>query len=319
MSEAHGPGPHISVVIPVYQAADCLHELHRRLSASLRSVSSSYEIVMVEDGGRDRSWEVIVELAGIDPRVKGIQLSRNFGQHYAITAGLDSSRGDWVVVMDCDLQDQPEEIRKLYDEARKGYDIVFARRANRQDGLGKRVGSAAFYLVLNYLTDERFDPRVSGFCILSRSATDAVCSMREATRWLMALVHWVGFETSSVMVEHGARHSGSGTYTLGKLLRLALNTSIAYSDKPLRIAISLGAGISVLAMASATYIYALAALEGTVVEGWASLMVSVWFLSGLIIANLGVIGLYLSRVFDQTRQRPLYLIKRRTPESPGGD
>src|SRR5512133_1578216 len=147
----------ISIIIPVYKAEGCLHELYRRLQLSLETITADFEIILVEDCGGDRSWAIIRELAQADPRVKGIQFSRNFGQHYGITAGLDHCDGDWVVVMDCDLQDQPEEIPKLYAKAQEGYEVVLARRGRRQHSLAKRLTSRMFYATLNYLADMRYD------------------------------------------------------------------------------------------------------------------------------------------------------------------
>ena len=215
----------ISVVTPVYRAEDCLEELYRRLVAALSGITQDFEIIMVEDCGGDRSWEIIQDLARRDARVKGIQFSRNFGQHYGITAGLDHCDGDWVVVMDCDLQDRPEEIPRLYARAREGYEVVVARRG--ANGASKRLSSRLFYRLLSWLADTEYDGRSGNFCIVSRKVVENLRHMREQLRFFGAQVKWMGFPAAAVDVQHDERFAGPSTYTLAKLLRLAVDTIIA--------------------------------------------------------------------------------------------
>jgi polyisoprenyl-phosphate glycosyltransferase len=303
---------HISVVIPVYKAENCLPELYRRLKDSLEKITSDFEILLVEDCGGDCSWDVIEQLARSDKRVQGIQFSRNFGQHYGITAGIDSSTGDWVVVMDCDLQDQPEEIPKLYAKANEGYDVVVARRGRRKDPFHKRITSRAFYRVLSYLAGMDFDPEVGNFRIISRRVADNLRAMREKLRFFGGLIHWMGFPAASVEVTHADRFAGETTYSYRKLWRLASETIIAYSDKPLKISIRFGFSMAALAFIYGIYIIIRALTYGTPVTGWSSLIVSFYFLGGIIIAILGIIGIYLGKTFDETKKRPLYIIRRTT-------
>lgn len=304
--------PHLSVVIPVYKAEGSLHELYRRLRDSLESISPDFEIILVEDCGGDRSWEIINELAASDRRVKGIQFSRNFGQHYGITAGLDFSDGDWTVVMDCDLQDRPEEIVSLYAKAQEGFDVVLARRTHRQDPFLKRFTSWAFYKVFNYLADLEYDPAVGNFRIASRKVTETYKSMRERLRFFGGLVDWMGFPTTSIEVAHAQRTEGKSTYTFAKLWKLAADTIIAYSDKPLRLSVKFGFFIAALALIYGLYIFLKALIYGSVVSGWSSLFVSLYFLGGIIIANLGIIGIYLGKTFDEVKKRPLYIVRNTT-------
>lgn len=304
---------HISVVTPVYRAEGCLEELYRRLVAALSGITQDFEIVMVEDCGGDRSWEIIRELARRDARVKGIQFSRNFGQHYGITAGLDYCDGDWVVVMDCDLQDRPEDIPRLYAKAQEGYDVVLARRDRRQDPVVKRFASTLFYRLLGYLAEIEYD-NPGNFRILSRRVVENFRRMREQLRFFGALVNWMGFPTAEIEVRQAERHEGRSTYTLAKLWRLASDTIIAYSDKPLRLSIRLGFSIAFLAFLGGLYILAHAVLYGSAVSGWASLIVSVYFLGGIIIAILGMLGIYLGKTYDETKKRPLYIVMRTTFE-----
>lgn len=304
--------PIISVVIPVYKAEDCLHELYSRLVRSLEIISDNFEIILIEDCGGDRSWEIIVELADQDQRVKGIQFSRNFGQHYGITAGLDYCNGDWVVVMDCDLQDRPEEIPRLHAKAQEGYDVVLAKRGKRKDPILKRLNSWLFYKIFSYLADIKYDGQVGNFRIISRKVVDNLRLMREQLRFFGGLVDWMGFSTTNIEVKHDNRLAGKSTYTFHKLWKLATEITIAYSDKPLRLSIKLGLIISFLAFLGGTYIFLHSLIYGSVVTGWSSLIVSLYFLGGIIIFNLGIIGLYLGKTFNEAKKRPLYVIRNST-------
>ena len=303
---------HLSVVIPVYKAEDCLDPLYSRLRDSLEQISQDFEIILVEDCGGDRSWEIILELAEKDPRVKGIQFSRNFGQHYGITAGLDNCDGDWVVVMDCDLQDAPEEIPRLYAKAQEGYDVVLARRGKRKDPPLKRLTSWLFYQTFNYLADLNYDAQAGNFRIVSRKVVESFRLMREQLRFFGGLIDWMGFPTASIEVKHQERLAGKTTYTFSKLWRLASEAIIAYSDRPLRLSIKVGFLISLLAFIYGIYIVGRALVYGTVITGWSSLIASIYFLGGLIISTLGIIGIYLGKTFDETKKRPLYLIRNHT-------
>ena len=302
----------ISVVVPVFRAEHCLDELYRRLKAALESITPDFEIFLVEDCGDDGSWQVIERLAFADPRVKGMQFSRNFGQHYGITAGMDCCDGDWVVVMDCDLQDRPEEIPRLYAKAREGYDVVLARRGARQDGLLKRLTSRIFYKVFSYLADMEYDGEVGNFRIMSRKVVQSFCLMREQLRFFGGLVEWLGFPTTSIDVQHAERFEGKSTYTFFKLWKLASETIIAYSDKPLRISIRLGFLMAFFSFCYGTYILGRSLAYGSVIPGWNSLIVSLFFIGGIIISILGIIGIYLGKNFDESKKRPLYIVRRST-------
>lgn len=302
----------ISVVIPVYKAENSLNELYRRLKQALETISTDFEIVLVEDCGGDRSWEMIVELARKDDRVKGIQFSRNFGQHYGITAGLDFCDGDWVVVMDCDLQDRPEEIPRLYAKAQEGYDIVLARRGARSDPPLKRMTSWLFYKIFSYLADIEYDGDSGNFRIMSRKVVATFRRMGEQLRFFGGLVQWMGFPTSSIDVEHAERVEGKSTYTFARLWKLAAETIIAYSDKPLRLAVRVGFVMAFFSFCYGAYILGHALFYGSPVPGWNSLIVSLYFIGGIIIAILGILGIYLGKTFDESKKRPLYIVSRVT-------
>jgi dolichol-phosphate mannosyltransferase len=303
---------HISVVSPVYRAENIVAELVRRLIVELSKITNDFEIILVEDCGPDYSWLKIVEETKKDQRVKGIKLSRNFGQHHAITAGLDASSGDWIIVMDCDLQDRPEEVPNLYNEAQKGFDIVFARRAERQDRFIKRFTSKMFYKVFSYLSGIEQDGTIANFGIYSRKVINSINSMRESMRAFSPMARWVGFKKTAINVTHAERFEGNTSYNWNKLINLALDIAIAYSDKPLKLAIKLGFSISLFSLLYAIY-NVFAYMTGIItVNGYASIIVSIWFLSGLIIFILGIVGLYIGKTFEGMKQRPLYLIDERT-------
>jgi glycosyltransferase involved in cell wall biosynthesis len=303
---------HISVIVPVYKAENCLQELYNRLKNTLEQITSDFEIILIEDCGGDRSWDVIVKLAREDSRVKGFQFSRNFGQHYGITAGLDYCGGDWVVVMDCDLQDQPEEILRLYAKAQEGYDVVLARRGVRKDTWIKRLGSRIFNKLFCYLADIQYDSEVANFRIISKKVVESCRLMREQLRFFGGLVEWVGFSTTSVDVQHGERFHGKSTYTFKKLCKLAGDAIIAHSDKPLRMSVRFGFIMSLLAFFYGIYILLRHLMFNSLLTGWSSLIVSIYFIGGIIIAILGIIGIYLGKTFEETKKRPLYIIANKT-------
>jgi polyisoprenyl-phosphate glycosyltransferase len=306
------PMPVISIVVPVYRGESCLDELHRRLVAALEPIVPRFEIVLIEDCGPDKSWPRIRELAARDPRVRGVQFSRNFGQHRAITAGIDVARGDWIVVMDCDLQDRPEEIPRLYAAAQSGVDIVLARRQRRRDGLVKRATSAMFYAVFQYLTELNYDGSVGNFRIISRQVADSFRTVKEQMRFFGGIVTWLGYRVGSIDVQHDERFAGETSYTWRKLIELAAQTIVAHSDKPLRLAIRFGFLLAFGALAFGVWVIIRALRGGVQVSGWASLMVSIYFLSGVILGFMGILGLYLGRVFDEVKGRPLYVVRETT-------
>jgi len=303
---------HVAVVVPVYRAEACLRELLTRLVRSIEPITRDFQIILVEDGGRDGSWAIIDESARADHRIKGIRLSRNFGQHAAIAAGIDRADADWVVIMDCDLQDKPEEILRLYAHAKNGFDIVRARRARRRHSLFRRAVSRMFYAVLSYLTETRQDPTIANFGVYSRKTIEAVRMTRENVRYFPVMIQWVGFRSDTLDIEHGERARGTSSYDLGKLLRLAFNVMISFSERPLRLVVKLGLVLSSLSFIAALILFVRGVLVRQVVPGWSSVMVSIWFLSGLIIFLLGVVGIYVGKTFELTKRKPPYIIDTTT-------
>jgi polyisoprenyl-phosphate glycosyltransferase len=299
-----------SIVIPVYRAAGVVEELLTRIRSAMEFAAGDYQLVLVEDGSPDNTWEIIEQLCKHEKNITAIKLSRNFGQHHAITAGLDHCSGDWVVVMDCDLQDRPEEIVRLYAEAQKGVDIVFARRMNRKDGVIKKIRSKLFYSLFSYLTGIKYDGTVGNFGIYSRKVIESIKSMKEPMRAFAPMVRWVGFSRSFVDVEHAARANGKSSYSFKKVAVLATDIILSYSDKPLRLITRLGFIISFISFAVGTYYFIQYLLGRILVSGYTSIIISIWFLSGLIILNLGILGLYVSKMFAGIKNRPLYIVDK---------
>lgn len=300
----------LSVVIPVYKAQPCLDELYRRLKSVLEKIAVSYEIILVEDCGNDGSWEIIEQVARTDARVRGIRLSRNFGQHYAITAGLDHVCADWVVVMDCDLQDRPEEIEKLYRKSQEGYDVVLARRHNRNDSLYRKLSSRFFSMLYNRLGDIKMDNATANFSISSRRVIDYVRQFRERNRSFPIFLNSVGFKRAYVDVQHAPRFAGKSSYSFSKLMDFAITCIVAQSNKPLRLAIRFGFFLAMMSLAYAACLMVRYFLYGSSVAGWTSLMVMLSFLFGLLFTHLGILGLYMGKVFDEVKQRPLYIVEK---------
>jgi len=300
---------HISVVSPVYRADKIISELVKQIKANVSQITQDFEIILVNDASPDNSWLEIKKECENDKRVTGINLSRNFGQHYAITAGLSFAGGEWVVVMDCDLQDRPDEIPNLYAKAQEGYQSVFAQRVQRNDSFTKRLSSKAFYTLFSYLTETKQDPSVANFGIYHKSVIESILSMKDQVRYFPTMVQWVGYNKFYLPVKHDDRFDGKSSYNFSRLFRLAVDTIIAFSDKPLRLTAKIGFFISAISFLVGIF-YFIGHLSGHIlVSGFASLIISIWFLAGVIIMILGMFGLYVGKIFEKVKQRPVFIIK----------
>lgn len=299
----------VSVVSPVYSCRDCLGSLVEGIAQALDSRGLAYEVILVDDGSPDGAWERIAELAAQHREVRGVRLSRNFGQHPAIDAGLKHTRGEWVVVMDCDLQDSPATIPELYDKAvGGGYDAVFAQRRDRQDKASKRLSSWAFYFVLSWLTGVSQDSSTANFGIFHRSLIDVVTSMPERDKAFPLMVRWVGGRIGYQPVAHAARAHGKTSYSLSKLVRLATHIVLGYSDKPLKLVAGGGiacAFVSFLMVALSVILFVNGQIQ---VAGYTSLIAATWLLGGLILFSVGVVGLYVGQVFANVQGRPSVVV-----------
>lgn len=304
--------PHISVVTPVYGCAKALPELYERLVKTLTPITENFDIIMVNDQSPDKAWDVIQQLAAKDQRVKGINLSRNFGQHRAITAGLDYADGEWVVVMDCDLQDQPEEIVKLYNKAQEGYDAVFGRRAQRKDTFFKKFTSKIYNKVFTFISGMETDPATANFSIISHNVVKYYRKMREQNRAYPPFVNWLGFKRADIDIEHAPRAHGESSYSFRKLMALAINSIVAHSNKPLRLSIEFGFLMTFFSLLYALWLVIRYFIYGVPVAGWTSVMVSIYLIGGLLFANMGILGLYIGKIFNETKQRPIYVVSDTT-------
>lgn len=299
----------ISVVVPVYGCPGALDDLHARLTQTLSALVDSWEIILVDDRCPKGSWEGVRAIASADPHVVGIHLARNFGQSHAITCGLDHACGDWAVVMDCDCQDPPESIPDLYNKALEGYDVVFARRVGRKDSRMTLALSHAFYRVFSHLAQTEIDPSVGNFSIVSRRAYEAYLSMREQGRDYSLFMTWIGFDQTAVDIQPEERFEGSSSYTLSKKIHLAIETITSHSTKPLSLAVQLGFCMSALAVIVLVVLVIHHMLDSDVPMGWPSLIASVFFVGGMTVAVVGMVGIYVGNTFTEARQRPLYIVQ----------
>jgi glycosyltransferase involved in cell wall biosynthesis len=296
----------LSVVVPVYGCGDCLVALHDRLTRSLSTITERFELVLVDDRSLDDAWSVLQRLARADARVRALRLSRNFGQDAAITAGLAEARGRWVVVMDCDLQEAPEDIPRMWTAAREGYDVVRTIRRGGQLAPLKRWGSR-LYRRLTFETDTRAD--YSTLSLISRRVVDAYLSLQDQDREYMIALDWLGFSATAVEIAHAERHAGKSTYTPSRLIRVALDGMFFRSTLLLRLVVLAGFVIALIGIAVAAFeVIDYVAGPNKSVPGYTSLAVLLLFLAGVIIISVGVVGLYVGRVFQQVKNRPLYVI-----------
>lgn len=303
------PVTEISVVIPVYGCRDCLPALHARLQSVLSGCAASHEIVFVDDGSPDGSWPVLEQLAQSDANVRAIKLSRNFGQHAAITAGLEHARGGWIVVMDCDLQDPPEEIPRLLEAARGGYEIVLARRTGRRHSLFRRLSAYAFSGLMKIFNRAMFDWSYGSLSAISRKVADEFIRLRERDRHYLSVLQWLGFRTTSIEYAHSERHQGESSYTVGRLIKHAFDGIFFQTTVLLRWIVYLGFLVSLTGVLLAGY-FVYDYFTRSIYPGWTSIVVLILVIGGFIIISTGVAGLYVGKIFDQVKERPLYVVDR---------
>lgn len=300
-------GVSISVVVPVYGCADCLENLCSRLSDTLGSLTQNFEIVLVDDCGLDGSWEKIVELQQTNSNLHGVRLSRNYGQHIAISAGLQAAKGEFVVIMDCDLQDPPELIPELFAKITEGYDYVLGIRVERNHSFFRVYGAKLYFSLLGKLTKQSINPGAGSFSILSRKVVDAFNRFTERDRHFLFILRWLGFRAASVDYKHAERLSGKSSYSLSALLKHATDGLFFQTTVFLRWIILAGMLFSMTGIVFAIYLIFQFFLHD-IAEGWTSLATLILVSTGALMMSLGVVGLYVGKIFDQTRQRPLYLV-----------
>ena len=298
-----------SIVVPVYNEAEVLPALYLRLTQVMEGLGEPYEIIFVNDGSHDASPFFIRELQVKDARVKFLSFSRNFGHEIAMTAGLDHSSGQAVVVMDADLQHPPEVIPRLIEKWQEGYDVVSAVREKREEeALLKRIMVMVFYRVFSRLTDTKIPLNATEFRLMSRRAVEAMKAIRERNRFVKGLADWIGFRQTSVAFTSADRYAGESKYTFRKLARLALDGITSFSHVPLQLATYLGFTAAFLSFIYMLYAVVIRVMTTRAVPGWASIIVMVLFIGGVQLITLGIIGEYLGRIYEEVKQRPLYIV-----------
>ena len=309
--------PSLSIVVPVFNEEGSLDELHCRVTAAMRELGRSWEIVFVDDGSQDRSVEILEKLHRSDPHVRVLVFSRNFGHHLPLTAGIDSARGEVVVLMDADLQDRPEEIPRLVHKLDEGWDLVYGVRVSKKHSPVKRMTSSLFVALMRRMV-EGFEINSGVFRAARRNVIDTVRQCRETHRFLIGLMSWSGFRQTGLEVAHGARFAGTTKYTLRRQVRLAMNTMVSFTRIPLQAATYLGLAVSATSFGYAAVVVARKLVWGLGAQGWPSLMFAVMFLGGVQLMCLGILGEYVGRVLTEAQRRPLYVIAR-TLDSGGPD
>jgi glycosyltransferase involved in cell wall biosynthesis len=298
----------LTVVIPILDEENLIEELLKRVVENCSKITNEYEIILVDDGSTDNTWRKISTATESNQKIKALRLSRNFGHHYAITAGLHSSSGEWVVVMDGDLQDRPEVIPDLYEKAQEGYEVVFVSRQNRPEPLYYQLLQKVFYLLLRVLSGLNFDSNQANFSIINKKVVNAFKVFPENSRFYGSTILWLGFKRAKIFADHGERFIGNSSYTFRKRVKLAFDIILAFSERPLKFAIGIGLLVSTLSILGAIWLFYGSLTRGFTVSGWSSLMVSLFFFSGVILIVLGILGIYLGRVFQEVKKRPLYVV-----------
>ena len=301
--------PTISIVLPVFNEEQSLTALHERLSRVMRQLGETYELIFINDGSRDGSLELLKKLGEEDPALKVVSLSRNFGHQIAITCGLDYACGRAVVIMDADLQDPPELIPELIEKWREGYDVVYAVRERRRgETVFKRVTAALFYRLIRRLAHVEIPADTGDFRLLSRRAVEALKSSKERNRFIRGLVSWIGYRQTGVRFTREARASGKTKYRFRKMLKFSIDGIIGFSFFPLQVATYFGFLISGLSFLYIAYAVILKLLTDRPLIGWTSVIVAILFVGGVQLITVGVIGEYIGRIYEEVKQRPLYLV-----------
>ncbi|HEY0740070.1 MAG TPA: glycosyltransferase family 2 protein [Chryseosolibacter sp.] len=299
-----------SVVSPVYKAETTVEELVRQVKAAVSKITEDYEIILVDDGSPDQSWLRIEQICATEPSVKGIKLSRNFGQHYAVTAGLCEASGDLILILDCDLQDDPANLSLLMNEHIKGNEIVFTTRIKRRHTLRKRIYAGIYNALFGFFSERSYDVNAGSMVLFTKKVKDNIIRLQDRDRLYLQMLKWVGFTSTYVPVEHRPRHSGKSSYNMVKLLTMALQGWTSHSDKLLKFSIYGGFILSFLTFLISIVIVIRYFTEG-LQPGWPSLFIAIMFSTGLILMSIGITGIYIGKIFEQSKNRPLYIVEKR--------
>lgn len=297
----------ISVIVPVYGCAGCLEELHQRVAQALEEISDRYELILVDDRSPDGAWERLRDLATTDSSVRAVRLSRNFGQHAAITAGLEQSRGRWAVVMDCDLEEKPEDIPRLYEKAQEGFDIVLARRVTRHHSWLRQRAARTYFGLMNVFLKTDIDGAYGTFSLVSRKVIDSYLSVQDKARHYLFILYWLGYKHASIDIEQAPRKNGKSSYSFTALVSHAVDGIFFQTTVLLRWIVYFGFLVALMGLGLAAA-FAFLAIFVNPPPGWTSLAVLLLLVGGFIIMSTGVTGLYIGRIFDQVKGRPLYVV-----------
>lgn len=312
LEEACAIRPHIAVIVPVYNSAATLEALIDRLKTSLEFIDSNYAIILVDDRGPQPVWPIIQRASLSDERVKGVRLSRNFGQHAAISAGLDAASADWFVVMDCDLQDRPEDIVDLYKEVMaSGLDSVIAKRISHGSKKRRKLGSIAFHGILRHLADIPTSEQIGNFRIFNKAMAEAYRQYAEKMRLFPAIMSHLGFASGYLELKRDDRQEGVSSYTFRRLFALAFDSIISNTIKPMYYLAGFGVSMSFLAVVFAVMIIFKRLFFNVETEGWASLMTGFMLIGGIQIFVVSFVGIYVGKVFFEVKDRPIFIIEQR--------
>jgi len=303
-------GVDISVVSPVYKGEHTVGLLVESLSDYLPQICSSHEIVLVEDGSSEESWQAVLKACEGRSNVRALKLSRNFGQHYAVTAGLEHARGNTIVIMDCDLQDRPESIGMLYEEVKKGYHVVFTKRKKRRHSFLKSLFSVIYNRAFTIFSGSEYSIDYNSLVMMTSKAKEAFMRIKDQDRLYIQLLKWIGFRSTEVIVEHEQRAGGKSTYSFARLLKIAIQGWTFHSDRLLRYSIYFGFGLSGLSFLSGLLIIYRYFAHGFL-PGWPSLFLTVLFSTGVLLISIGITGIYIGKIFIQVKDRPLYIIEEK--------
>lgn len=300
----------ISIISPIYRAEKILNELVTQIENAVTNITLDYEIILVEDGSPDNSWTTIEEICSKNPKVKGIKLSRNFGQHYAVTAGVSQAEGEYIILMDCDLQDDPKYIPELFLNAKKGIDIVFTQRLQKKTTFLKKLTSSWYNYLFQLLSNKEYNISYGSLVLFNKKVRAAFLSLKERDRLYVQMLKWVGFTNTFIVIEHNERYEGTSSYSLYKLIKLGLQGWVSHSNRLLYLTIYLGSFISLSALIAClviVYQYFHYGFQA----GWPSLITAILFSTGLILISLGILGIYIGKIFDELKARPLFIIDRK--------
>jgi polyisoprenyl-phosphate glycosyltransferase len=300
----------VSVVSPVYFGESLVEELVRRVTSEMESADILYEVILVDDGSTDASWDKIKDCTLKNSRIKGVRLSRNFGQHFAVTAGLEAAKGDVVVIMDCDLQDDPSSIHQLLEAHEKGYEVVFTKRIARKHSFFKRLNAKIYNLLFSFFSERLYDVNAGSLVLFTKRVRDIFLRLKDKDRLYIQMLKWIGFPSTYIPVVHHERFAGKSTYNFTKLLKLALQGWTSHSDKLLRFSIYTGFILSLITFVIGVIIVISYFTHGFQ-PGWPSLFVAILFSTGLVLMSVGITGIYIGKIFEQTKNRPLYIVDQK--------